>query len=166
LPVISETFEEFRSTAFRLSVSNLITNAPSNAPAGGFNVLPEDIREDAYKVCYFFDYMGTLIAYRIIGEEIVIGVMGTRLVQVWQAMKPAIESERKYRAQDESDAPPGFLVYYGYLMDRIEALGGKDAAKNIQRGLGILQPSGLTGYGDRTQDPDQVAGDTPQPDRE
>jgi len=139
LPVISETFHEFRSAEFRASVANLIENAPARAPAGGFNALSEEIREDAYKVCYFFDYMGTLIACKIIGEGIVIGVMGTRVMQIWQAMWPAIESERDHRQGDSyaKDAPRGFLVYYEHLVARVVELGGKNAASNLQRSLGI-----------------------------
>ncbi len=139
LPVISETFQEFRTADFRASVSNLITHAPVNAPAGGFDALPEDVREDAYKVCYFFDYMGTLIAYGIISEGIVIGVMGTRVMQIWHAMWPTIESERDLRQGDSypEDAPRGFLVYYEHLVARVVELDGRQAASNLQRGLGI-----------------------------
>lgn len=139
LPVISATFQEFRSAEFRASVANLIENAPARAPAGGFSALPEDIREDAYKVCYFCDYMGTIIAYEIIDEGIVIGVMGTRVVQIWQAMWPAIKSERDHR-QGESypkDAPRGFLVYYEHLVARVVELDGRTAASGFQRRLGI-----------------------------
>ena len=83
----------------------------------GFEDLSNDLREDAYKVCYFFDYIGTLVAFGIIREDIVIAVLGTQITRVWSAMFRIIKSERQHRNETFSGGtPPGFLEYYGHLV--------------------------------------------------
>ena len=88
LPVIAEIFKEFRSREFRESVHHLLALPSGKMTDSGFVSLSGDRREDAYKVCYFFDYIGTLVAFGIISENIVIATMGTQIMQVWSAMFP------------------------------------------------------------------------------
>lgn len=142
IPIITGAFQEFRSADFRESVSRLLLSAPRHAEKGGFDVLEEGVREDAYKVCYFFDYLGTLAAFDIISEEIIISIMGNRPMQVWSAMSSVIDSERRHRIETyPDDTPPGFLVFYEYLVTRIIELGGKEAAREIQKRIGVSAPS-------------------------
>lgn len=137
LPVISEIFSEFRSSDFRGSFSRLLAVSSSAVSAESFDTLPEDIREDAYKICYFFDYIGALITFGIVDEKIIISLMGTRVMQTWWAMEAAISNERAYRMKNyPPNAPPGFLVYYEDLVVRIIDMGGRGAARNIQKRLG------------------------------
>jgi hypothetical protein len=147
LPVIAEIFKEYRSKEFRKSIHNLLSpsslSLSSEKTAGyGLMRLSEDRREDVYKVCYFFDYIGTLVAFGIIREDIVIAVMGTDIMRVWSAMSKVIKNERDHRLKlyKDSDVPPGFLVFYEHLVTRIEALGGSEAATRIQRRIGVRRP--------------------------
>jgi hypothetical protein len=134
LPVIAEIFREWRSEEFRKSVRNLLALSPRQVEGRDFLNLPGDCREDAFKVCYFFDYIGTLVAFGIISEDIVISTMGTQIMQVWSAMYPVIRSERERRSKAfPSSTPPGFLTFYGHIVACIESLGGGQAAKIIQK---------------------------------
>lgn len=142
IPIISGAFQEFRSADFRESVSRLLLSAPRDAEEGGFDALEEGVREDAYRVCYFFDYLGTLTAFNIISEELIISVMGNRPMQVWSAMSSVIDSERRHRiATYPADTPTGFLVFYEHLVTRIIESGGKEAAREIQKRIGVRAPS-------------------------
>jgi hypothetical protein len=145
LPVIAEIFKEWRSQEFRKSVRNLLALPPGKVTGYGFRNLPEDFREDAYKVCYFFDYIGTLVAFGIISEDFVIATMGTQIMQVWFAMFPVIRNERNLRKRFPDNIPPGFLTFYGHLVACVEALGGGKAAKTIQNKIGVRQPSTSSG---------------------
>jgi len=139
LPVITEMIGQFRSREFRESIIRLVESPDHAKPHRGFESLPKDLREDAYRVCFFFDYAGLLVALGIISETIIIGVMGTHVVRVWSAIWPAIESERSYRNRTyPADVSPGFLVYYEHLVARIHELGGgRNAAIALQRRVGV-----------------------------
>ena len=138
LPVLSEFFAEWRSSEFRMSIGYLLNETPGPLNGEGFASLPETWREHAYKVCYFFDYVGVLVVRGIIGEETIIGMMGTRIIQVWRAVEPHVMAERQYRIRTyPPDAPPGFLVYYEHLVARTIELGGHDAAIRIQQRDGV-----------------------------
>jgi hypothetical protein len=63
LPVISEIFREFRSQEFRNSMSYLVTKTPRVHGEEGFRSLSREWQENAYRVCYFFDYLGTLTSF-------------------------------------------------------------------------------------------------------
>jgi hypothetical protein len=155
LPVIAEIFKEFRSKEFRDSVHKLLTLPQDKIASGRFGELSGDSRDDAYEVCYFFDRIGALVAFRIINDDIVIASMGTQIMQVWLALLPLIKKERTHRKTYGKDIPPGFLVFYGHLVDRIYAQGGGKAATRIQRRIGIQLPSGMTGdVEDRAIPPD------------
>ena len=141
LPVIAEIFKEWRSREFRESVHRLLA-VPSGKMTGngGFVALSGERREDAYKVCYFFDYIGTLVAFKIVREDIVVAIMGAQIVQVWSVMFPLIDSEREYRSKMyPSNAPSGFLAFYEHLVACVYALGGRDAAIMIRKRIGVRQ---------------------------
>jgi hypothetical protein len=138
LPVISEIFNQWRSLDFNASLRRLIDARFEELAVPGFESLPRKLRQDAYEVCYFFDYLGTLAAHKIMNEDIIIGVMGTRLAQMWEIMSDLIRRERACRAHSlPQSVPPGFLVYYEHLAKRINDLGGKEAARRVQRRIGV-----------------------------
>jgi hypothetical protein len=146
LPVIAEIFKEFRSREFRESIHNLLVLPSDKMTGDGFLALPGDRREDAYKVCYFFDHIGVLVAFGIIREDVVIATMGTQIMQVWSAMFPIIESERACRSKTyPSDTPPGFLAFYEHLVACIGGLGGRQAAITIQRRIRLRRLSAAAG---------------------
>ncbi len=139
LPVIAEIFQEWRSDRFNSSLRRLLGIRNAYLMRKNFNALPRRLRRDAYEVCYFFDYLGTLVLHDIVSDDIVIGVMATRLVQVWTTMKPLILNEREHRLSHlPAGVPRGFLVYYEYLVKLVEAKGGENAARIAQQRAGVL----------------------------
>jgi len=138
LPVITEIMTQFRAQEFRESMLRLVETPAGGKYDHGFESLPKDLRDDAYRVCYLFDQVGIMVALGIISEDIVIGLAGTPAMRVWLAMTPAIESERAYRRRTyPADIPPGFLTYYEHLVARIYELGAAESASMIQRRIGI-----------------------------
>jgi hypothetical protein len=138
LPVVSEISSEFRSPKFRSSIHYLISQVPTSRGSHGFSSLSTEWRDHAYHVCYFFDYMGALVSFRIIREELAISLWGTAIIQVWQAAEPYIYLERAHRRKTYPPGiSPGFLVYYEDLVCRIRDRGGHDAARRIQERSGL-----------------------------
>ncbi len=149
--IVSQIFGEWRSISFHKHRTYLLSHSRRKPPVSNFESLPRAWRESAYTVCYFCDYVGMLAAYDIIKEDLIIGVMCTQLMQVWNVMEPYIKAERKYRAETfPSDTPPGFLPYYENLVERIRELGGSKAAAHIQDPLKLRTRSdNLCGSGVR-----------------
>jgi hypothetical protein len=143
LPVVSEIFGEFRSAEFRASIHYLIANVPPTRGEHGFSSLPTEWREKAYETCYFFDYLGALVEFGIIREELAISLWGTVIIQIWMAAEPFIIMERSHRKNTYPPGiSPGFLVYYEDLVCRIRDRGGQDAARRIQQRSGLRQLGG------------------------
>jgi hypothetical protein len=145
-PVIAEIFREFRSPGFRESLRDLLNSSTGDSYVGGFRSLPKDRRDAAYDVCYFFEYIGELVAFGIVQEDIIIAAMGTHIMLVWLVMQPTIENERAHRERTfPPDVPPGFLTQYEHLVARIYDLGGGDAATLIQKRRGVRRLAAMTG---------------------
>lgn len=138
LPVISAAFAEWRSPQFNDALHELLNSAPEKLTVENFEALEPGVRHAAFEVCYLFDHLGALVALRIVDEDVVVGLIGSQLMRVWEAMYPLILRERNYRIATYPDsAPPGFLVYYEHIISRIMELGGRDAARNVQQRAGI-----------------------------
>jgi hypothetical protein len=134
LPIISEAFREWRSAEFRRHKDVLLTLDGTTPPDGGFDALPADIQESAYIWCYFCEYLGQLMLYEIIPEEMIIGFAGTQILQLWGVLEPFIQNEREHRLQSlPPGIPPGFLAQYEHLVARIVERGGSRAAEDIRR---------------------------------
>jgi hypothetical protein len=148
LPVISEAFHEWRSYELNSALTRLLAIKNEHLALDSFDELPPGLRNDAYEICYFFDYMGTLAVYDIAPEDIIIGVMANRIVQVWITMYPLIVNERNHRLETyPPEAPHGFLAYFEHLVKWIEANGGQKAAHLAQQRAGLLRLS--EGQGDQ-----------------
>jgi len=140
LPVVSEVFIQWRSPDFSAALQRLLKLTEDELSCECFEVLSADRRRDAYEVCYFFDYLGALIVFEIIDEDIILAVMANRLMQVWIAMRQLIANERSFRLRTYSEnTPPGFLIYYEHLVKRTVDLGGKDAAEKLRRRREVLR---------------------------
>lgn len=138
LPIVSEIMHEWRSSDFRSDVLYIIEHSPRDKRGKGFGSLSIRWRDRAYRVCYFFDYVGVLASLGIVSDELVISMMGTRIIQIWQVLEPYIERERQFRAETyPQGVPPGFLVYFEHIVTRILDLGGQQAAARIQQRTGL-----------------------------
>jgi hypothetical protein len=139
LPVLYSAFAEFRSPEFRAHVDNVMRNIPGQFSGRGFETLPPDWTESAFTVCYLYDYLGGLMAHKLVDERIIVGTFATQAVQVWSIVEPFILAEREHRKTTYSPfASPGFLQYYEHLVERIVQLGGRDAPARIRAAAGVL----------------------------
>lgn len=142
IPVLSEVSREVRSAKFRASLDKLLSETPDPPPPGGFKELPLDCREDAFRVCYFFDYLGLLASKGIISENTIVSWIGTWIMQVWIVMQPCILAERSHRLSTFPESTPcGFLPNFENLVRVIIERGGKEVATQIQESTGILSLS-------------------------
>ncbi|MDG4863143.1 hypothetical protein P8605_33900, partial [Streptomyces sp. T-3] len=121
LPVAAETFREFRSKEFRDHVHTLLDADDDVLRGTCFRELPPDLQRSAYEVCYYFEYMGVLTAFRLVRADVVIGTMSTQIVQVWEKMRPAVEAERTFRAGSlPRSAGVDFLPHFEHLVRLIK----------------------------------------------
>jgi len=138
LPALSEVSQEWRSPELRASCVRLLAGLDGRPADGGFDGLPDDLRDSAYEWSFFCEYLGMLIASDLVPEELIISFMGTQIMQVWHALTPHILSERRLRAGTlEPDTPADFLPHYEHLVARIVELGGRSATPRLRRRIGI-----------------------------
>jgi hypothetical protein len=133
LPIVAAMFSEARSNEFRAHLQRIYAETPAVVPDKGFEGMPESWRDSAYAVCYFYDYLGTLAAFGIVNEKLIIGTNATHVSRVWVTLQPFIKKERAWRRKSyPSISSPGFLRYFEHLAARITELGGREAAQRIQ----------------------------------
>lgn len=139
LPVVSEVFLEWRSPHLNDAFRRLMKITDKELLLDTFEALPPQLRDDAYEVCTFFDYLGTLVLHGIVSEDVIIGGLGTRIAQAWDTMEPLIRHERKYRKDNfAADTPKGFMEYYEHLVRRMKDLGGENAGSLVRQRAGVL----------------------------
>ena len=145
LPAITQVFEEWRSDVFREHVNNLKKHSADSPAVGGFDALPGEWRDSAYTVGYFFDYVGALMFFKLIDDDIIIGTIASQAVVLWRILENAILSEREHRqATYPLGASTGFLKFYEHMIAEIMDRGGESAASKVQQAKGIRQlPSPL-----------------------
>lgn len=137
LPVVAAMFAEYRSAEFRARAADVVEFANSGSPTDqGIDSVPAEYRDSILTVCYFFDYLGVIVAFELAHKDIIIAPMCTQIIRVWTALEPVIKSERAYRkANYPPDASPGFLQYFEFLVRLVRDSGGSDAAMRVNRQL-------------------------------
>jgi hypothetical protein len=88
----------------------------SGLTPGPFRTLRAPTIDQAHRVCYFFEYLGILVAFGHIDSDIVIGTMSTQLVEMWTVMRPWIACERAARRDGEPLGGHDFLPYVENLV--------------------------------------------------
>ncbi|HET6733027.1 DUF4760 domain-containing protein, partial [Mycobacterium sp.] len=108
------------------------------AQGGGIEALPPEYRDSVYSVCYFFDYLGVLLAFGVIERDLVIGSLGTHIVRTWSLLEHHVVAERDHRSRAyPADAPAGFLRYFESLVVLVRQSGGRSAGEVVIRRLGL-----------------------------
>jgi hypothetical protein len=138
LPVASDAFKEFRSQEFQAHLRRVWNEAPANIPEDGFQSLPHDWRESAYTVAYFFEYLGVLVAYELVPEDIVVDFSANLLARTWHVLEPFIQKERIYR--QKACAPgmsTGFVRHFEHLVALTIDSNGKPIDDSIHERLNL-----------------------------
>jgi hypothetical protein len=148
-PIAASIWSEWRSEEFRQHML-MVVGSPSVArDAQRMEDLPKDYRNSAYTVIYYFNQVGTLVAFGLISERLIIGVLGSWIMHTWRVLEPLILKERKHRANTyPPDIPSNFSDYYEHLVQRVLDLGGPGAMNLIQERIRLRhlsQPIGQVG---------------------
>jgi hypothetical protein len=138
LPVISGAFDEFRSEVFQDHLRNVWNNAPDEVPEGGFQALPDGWRSSAYIVAYFFEYLGVLVAYKLVPADFVIDFSANMIMRSWHVLDPFIRAERAYRrTHAAAGVSAGFVSHFEHLAARTLDEAGQPIDGVIQRRIGL-----------------------------
>ncbi|MGH3870922.1 MAG: DUF4760 domain-containing protein [Pseudonocardiaceae bacterium] len=136
LPVASDAFKEFRSQEFQRHLRRVWDDAPSSVPEDGFKALPVDWRESAYAVAYFFEYLGVLVAYELVPENLVVDFSANLIGSSWRVLEPFIQKERMYRRRVcGSGISPGFVTHFEHLVALTLDSDGKPVDDSIHERL-------------------------------
>jgi hypothetical protein len=136
LPVASDAFKEFRSQEFQSHLRKVWDETPSNVPEDGFQSLPEDWRDSAYQVAYFFEYLGILVAYELVPKNIVVDFSANLLGRSWCKLEPFIQKERMHRQKSSIPSiSPGFVTHFEHLVALTIDSNGKPIDDSIHESL-------------------------------
>jgi hypothetical protein len=138
-PIAADIWSEWRSEKFRQHMLKVVNSKPlPDSDLGRMQDLPPDYRTSAYAVVYYFNQVGTLVAFGLVSENLVIGVLGSWIMQTWRALEPVIIRERRHRIDTyPADAPANFSDYFEHLVQRVLDLGGRGAMNVIQSQIGV-----------------------------
>jgi hypothetical protein len=132
-PIAADIWAEWRSEDFRQHMLSVVADPEKAQKAGEIESLPRDYRQSAYAVIYYFNQVGTLVAFGLVSENLVIGVLGGWIMRTWRVLEPVIAKERERRVGIyPPDTPPNFSDYYEHLVQRVLDLGGSEAMNMIQ----------------------------------
>jgi hypothetical protein len=160
LPVVTTLFDQFRSEAFQEHIEVILTTQPdpsswpepSEWPHGHSNPgFGGELRRDkdpwrwsALQVAYFFEYLGVLVAHRLIPTEIVVDATANVTARTWAVIEPFIRAERARREKIHAGNPRvsrGFVRHYEHLV-ALTTVNDKPADEEIQKKLALKQVPG------------------------
>jgi hypothetical protein len=132
-PVMASVYSQFRDPGFRSAITALRV-AQEHDLDHDFSHLLAGLQDNAYTVCYFFEYIGLLVAFHHLDQELVLNSMSTQLIDVWRIMRPAIAQERKSRSRS-TDLYDGkrFLPHYEHLIALIALQADGQSGQIIRR---------------------------------
>ncbi|WP_422751220.1 DUF4760 domain-containing protein [Micromonospora sp. WMMD1219] len=99
-------FAEYRSLPMRDSRDKVYRLSSDEEPAPPLSMLPDEVREDGFRLAYYFDHLGLLIGHRLLPSEPFVAFLGNGCSRLWLKLKPCIEAERQRR---------GVRYYLGYF---------------------------------------------------
>jgi hypothetical protein len=135
LPVMSEAFTEFRSVEFQGHLRKVWNEAPADVPDGGFMALSDEWRSSAYRVTYFFEYLGLLVAYELVPKDSVIDFSANLVGRSWRVLAPFIHAERAFRQGIGGGTSVGFASHFEHLVTLTVDENGKPVDSSIHQRL-------------------------------
>ncbi|MBE8473790.1 DUF4760 domain-containing protein [Streptomyces justiciae] len=100
ISVMMDLFAEFRSVEFHEQHDYVTTRLGAECdPAGGVRGLPAEPRAAFYSVVYYYQSFANLAVFGLLDETLLATVLRTRIVSVWEAVRPFVERERELRGE-------------------------------------------------------------------
>ncbi|MHC3473569.1 DUF4760 domain-containing protein [Streptomyces sp. 7R007] len=100
ISVMVDLLQEFRSADFHEQHDYLCTRlAAEHDPTGGVRGLPAEAKSAFYSVVYYYQSFANLAVFGLLDETLMVTVLRTRIVSVWQAVQPFVERERELRSE-------------------------------------------------------------------
>lgn len=105
VPIAISLGREYRSEEFQLAQNYVLDLLPiEHAPSLGVTGLPAAARNSVVRVVNFFTWLGGLVFFDIVDEELMVGLLGNRTNRAWEVLEPYIVQERETRSN------PDYLV--------------------------------------------------------
>jgi hypothetical protein len=137
LPILSAAFDEFRSAEFQGHLRRVWNEAPGHVPEKGFQALPDEWRASAYRVAYFFEHLGLLVAYELVPKDSIVDFSANLVVRSWRALAPFVEAERRYRKRTGDGMSSGFVSHFEHLVALTLAEDGTPVDSEIHERLSL-----------------------------
>ncbi|WP_142212080.1 hypothetical protein [Streptomyces sp. SLBN-118] len=100
ISVMVDLLQEFRSAEFHEQHDYVCTRlGAEHDPEAGVRGLPGEAKTAFYSVVYYYQSFANLAVFGLLDETLMVTVLRTRIVSVWQAVRPFVERERELRGE-------------------------------------------------------------------
>jgi hypothetical protein len=100
ISVMIDLLAEFRSAEFHEQHDYVTMRLGSeHDPAAGVRGLSGEAKAAFYSVVYYYQSFANLAVFGLLDETLLATVLRTRIVSVWQAVRPFVERERELRGE-------------------------------------------------------------------
>ncbi|MFI9831610.1 hypothetical protein ACIHIX_28460 [Streptomyces sp. NPDC051913] len=98
ISVMVDLLAEFRSVEFHGHHDYVTLRlGAENDPAAGVRGLPDEARTSFYSVVYYYQSFANLAVFGLLDETLLVTVLRTRILSVWEAIRPFVARERELR---------------------------------------------------------------------
>ncbi|MGI5405119.1 DUF4760 domain-containing protein [Streptomyces sp. CA-135486] len=102
ISVMVDLLQEFRSAEFHEQHDYVCTRlGAEHDPEAGVRGLPGEAKTAFYSVVYYYQSFANLAVFGLLDETLMVTVLRTRIVSVWQAVRPFVERERELRGEGD-----------------------------------------------------------------
>jgi hypothetical protein len=100
ISVMVGLLSEFRSAEFHEQHDYVCTRlGVEHDPEAGVRGLPGEAKAAVYSVVYYYQSFANLAVFGLLDDTLLVTVLRTRIVSVWQAVRPFVERERELRGE-------------------------------------------------------------------
>jgi hypothetical protein len=101
ISVMIDLLAEFRSAEFHKQHDYVCERmGVEHAPEVGVRGLPDEAKAAFYSVVYYYQSFANLAVFGLLDQTLLVTVLRTRIVSVWQAVRPFVERERQLRGEN------------------------------------------------------------------
>ncbi|MEV6171585.1 hypothetical protein AB0L99_25590 [Streptomyces sp. NPDC051954] len=142
ISVMVDLLAEFRSVEFHEQHDYVCMRlGVEHDPEGGVRGLPDEAKAAFYSVVYYYQSFANLAVFGLLDETLLVTVLRTRIVSVWQAVRPFVERERELRGEGSGGT---YLSIFEELARHAAALPPENVRQRMSEAQRRLTRLGLT----------------------
>lgn len=142
ISVMIDLLSEFRSAEFHEQHDYVTMRLGAEQdPEAGVRGLPDEAKSAFYSVVYYYQSFANLAVFGLLDESLLVTVLRTRIVSVWEAVRPFVERERELRGEGSGGTYLSIFEEMARLAAELPPQHARERMSEIRRrrsGLGLM----------------------------